>query len=46
MLQVLVVISKVLLQKRDSGYAKVIHKKKELKKMDTKVSEISKIMGT
>ena len=44
-------LSKVLLQKEAWGYAKVIHKKekkgkKELKKMDTKVSEIFKTMGT
>ena len=42
-------LSKVLLQKRSLGYAKVIHKKRVLKKkkkMDAKVSEISKTMGT
>ena len=43
---------KSLLQKRGMGYAKVIHKKKrkekndDEKKMDTKVSEIFKTMGT
>jgi hypothetical protein len=37
-------LSKVLLQKRGMGYAK--ENKKELRKMDTKVSEILKTMGT
>ena len=47
-------LSKVLLQKRGMGYAKVIHKKgkkekkekREEKKMDTKVFEIFKTMDT
>ena len=49
MLQVLVTISQKFYCKKEAwGYAKVIHKKrkKELKKMDTKVSEIFKTMGT
>ena len=50
MLQVLVAISqKFCCGKETWGFAEVIHKnkeKKKLKKMDTKVSEISKTMGT
>ena len=46
MLQVFVAISqKFLLRKEAWGYAKVIQKKLKNKK-DTKVSEISKTMGT
>jgi hypothetical protein len=49
MLQVLVDISlKVLLQKETLGYAKVIHKKRKIKKeveKNRQVSEISKTMG-
>jgi len=49
--KVLVDISlKVLLQKRDMGYAKVIHKKRGGKRRELRkngqVSEISKTMGT
>ena len=39
-------LSKVLLQKRGMDYAKVIHIKKKREKMDTKLSEIFKTMGT
>jgi hypothetical protein len=43
-------LSKVLLQKRSKGYAKVIHNKKKKRKKELRkngqVSEISKIMGT
>ena len=51
MLQVLPVISqKFCCRKEAWGYAKVIHKKrkkiKRVEKMDTKVSEILKTMGT
>ena len=50
MLQALVAISqKFCCRKEAWGYAKVIKKKKkkkELKKIDTKVSKISKTMGT
>ena len=51
MLQVLVsYISKFCCRKETWGYAKVIHekseKKEEVEKMDTKVSEIFKTMGT
>ena len=48
MLQVLVAISKKFYCRKEAwGYAKVIHKKrKRREKMDTKVSEISKTMGT
>ena len=49
MLQVLVAISlKFCCRKKAWGYAKVIHekKRKKLRKMDTKVSEIFKTMGT
>jgi hypothetical protein len=38
-------LSKVLLQKRGMGNIKVIHKKRK-EKMDTKVFEIYKTMGT
>ena len=38
-------LSKVLLQKRGLGYAKVIHEKKNREKNE-QVSEISKTMGT
>ena len=52
MLQVLVAISqKFCCRKETWSYAKVINKKreeekKEMRKMDTKVSEIFKTMGT
>ena len=47
MLQVLIAISQRFCYKKEAwGYAKVIHKKIELKKIDTKVFEISKTMGT
>ena len=39
-------LSKVLLQKRSLGYAKVIHKKKKKKRKNGQVSEIYKTMGT
>jgi hypothetical protein len=40
-------LSKVLLQRRGSGYAKVIHeKKRKERRKNGQVSEISKTMGT
>ena len=47
MLQVLIAISQRFCCRKEAwGYAKVIHKKREDKKMDTKVLEIFKTMGT